>query len=190
MSRFVGILSVLLVLLLAIGFAHANAGHQTTLSLGILTLYRVPVTLVAFLGLFVGMLVMFATGIHSDLKVRRILRERLAEESRQETDWIDRNQQDLFHQSPEDESGSAGKRGDVWPEPEEVGKAPAPAPAGREGGDSAPAAREGSDPGPEAEEVRDAPSPEALEDHDEAPECDEIPDRPPAVDGRDRGEPP
>ena len=96
MSRLVGIMTVLLVLLMATGFAAANAGHRVTLSLGFFTLHQVPVTLVAFSGLFVGMLVMFATGIHSDLKVRRILRERLAEESRREQSWIDQNQQDLF----------------------------------------------------------------------------------------------
>ena len=96
MSRFLGILSVLAVVVLAMGFAAANAGHRVTLHLGLFTLYRVPVTLVAFSGLLVGMLVMFATGVHSDLKVRRILRERLAEEAQQEQQWIDRNQQDLF----------------------------------------------------------------------------------------------
>ena len=96
MSRFLGILSVLAVVVLAMGFAAANAGHLVTLHLGLFTLYRVPVTLVAFSGLLVGMLVMFATGVHSDLKVRRILRERLAEEAQQEQQWIDRNQQDLF----------------------------------------------------------------------------------------------
>ena len=81
---------------LAMGFAAANAGHRVTLNVGLFTLYRVPVTLVAFSGLLVGMLVMFAAGVHSDLKVRRILRERLAEEAQQEQQWIDRNQQDLF----------------------------------------------------------------------------------------------
>jgi hypothetical protein len=81
---------------MAMGFAAANAGHRVTLSLGFFTFYQVPVTLVAFSGLFVGLLVMFATGIHSDLKVRRILRERLEEESRREQSWIDRSQQDLF----------------------------------------------------------------------------------------------
>lgn len=96
MSRFLGILSVLAVVVLAMGFAAANAGHRVTLHLGLFTLYRVPVTLVAFSGLLVGMLVMFAAGVHSDLKVRRILRERLAEEAQQEQQWIDRNQQDLF----------------------------------------------------------------------------------------------
>jgi len=96
MSRFFGVGTVLLVLLMAMGFAAANAGHRVTLSLGLFTFYQVPVTLVAFSGLFVGLLVMFATGIHSDLKVRRILRERLEEESRREQSWIDRSQQDLF----------------------------------------------------------------------------------------------
>jgi len=108
MSRLFGALTVLLVLLLAAGFAGANAGHRVTLSLGFFTLHRVPVTLVAFSGLFVGLLVMFATGIHSDLKVRRILRERLAEESRREQIWTDLNQQDLFADKAGVSSDSAG----------------------------------------------------------------------------------
>ena len=103
MNRFLTVLTVLAVVLLAMGFAAANAGHRTTLVLGFLHFYRVPVTLGAFGGGFVGMVLMFITGIHSDLKVRRILRERLAEESHQEQVWIDRNQQDLFS---EPEGGS------------------------------------------------------------------------------------
>lgn len=108
MSRFFWVMTVLLVLLGAMGFAAANAGHRVTLNLGFFTLYQVPVTLVAFSGLFVGMLVMFATGIHTDLKVRRILRDRLAEESRHEQTWIDRNQQDLFVESTRVSSGGVG----------------------------------------------------------------------------------
>jgi uncharacterized integral membrane protein len=100
MSRRLGVMSALLVALLAMGFAALNAGYRTTLNLGFFTLYRVPVTLVAFGGLILGMLVMFATGVHGDLKVRRILRERLAQESREERKWIDRNQRDLFGEEP------------------------------------------------------------------------------------------
>jgi len=106
MSRFLGIFSVVLVVVLAMVFAAANAGHRVTLNLGILTLYRAPVTLVAFGGLLVGMLVMFATGIYTDLKVRKILRDRLAEESRQEQVWIDRNQRDLFAQEETTPAGA------------------------------------------------------------------------------------
>jgi hypothetical protein len=44
------------------------------------------------------MFLMLVTGIQSDLKVRRILRERLAQEDRDERAriYVDRNQQDLF----------------------------------------------------------------------------------------------
>ena len=104
MSRLVGVLAVLFVLFTAMGLAVANVGHRVTFSLGFIVFYQVPVTLVAFSGLFVGMLVMFATGVHSDLKVRRILRERLAEDARREQTWIDRNQRDLFAGGAEDES--------------------------------------------------------------------------------------
>jgi hypothetical protein len=96
MSRLRGILSFLAVVLLAMGFAAANAGHRATLDLGLFTLYRVPVTLIAFTGLLVGMVVMTATHLSNDLKVRQILRERLADEAEKEQRWIDKNQQDLF----------------------------------------------------------------------------------------------
>lgn len=102
MNRLIGVAAVVGIGLLAMGLAAANAGHRVTFSLGFLTLYRVPVTLVAFGGLLLGMVVMFLAGIHSDLKVRRILTERLAEESRREQAWVDRNQKDLFA----DDSGS------------------------------------------------------------------------------------
>lgn len=100
MSRFLSIGVVLVILVGAMGFASANAGHRVTLDLGLFTLYRVPVTLVAFSGLLTGMVVMFLTGIHTDLKVRRILRERLREEVEEEKHWIDKNQQDLFSDAP------------------------------------------------------------------------------------------
>ena len=139
MSRLLGILFVLVVVILAMAFAAANAGHRVTLDLGILVLYRAPVTLVAFLGLLAGMLVMFAAGIHTDLKVRRILRERLAEEARQEQGWIDRNQRDLFAQEPEPEDEGAPGPGPLpavpveprmTPPPEdEATSSPAPPPA-------------------------------------------------------------
>ena len=107
MSRLVGIVTAVSVVLLSMVFAALNAGNSVTLNLGLFTLYRAPVALVAFGGLFVGMVVMFATGVHTDLKVRRILRERLAEESREEQKWIDRNQQDLFEDRQEPEAGGS-----------------------------------------------------------------------------------
>ncbi len=107
MSRLFGVVTLLLVVIGTMAFAAANAGHRVTLSLGFITFHQVPVTLVAFSGLFVGMLAMFATGVHSDLKVRRILRERLEEESRREQIWIDRTQQDLFAENAGVESNGA-----------------------------------------------------------------------------------
>ncbi|MFC1661750.1 hypothetical protein ACFL3S_09915 [Gemmatimonadota bacterium] len=101
MNRLIGVFAVVLVVLMAMGLAAANAGHRATLSLGLVTFYRVPVTVVAFGGLFLGMLLMFVTGIHVDLKIRRILRDRLVEETRQEQAWVDRNQRDLFSEDSE-----------------------------------------------------------------------------------------
>jgi uncharacterized integral membrane protein len=100
-TRYAGALSVLLVLVLVMLFARWNGGERVTVDLGFYTMYYVPLTYVAFAGLFLGMLVMLAAGIHSDLKVRNFLRERLREEDRAERERIDRYQQDLF--GPDDE---------------------------------------------------------------------------------------
>ena len=97
MSRLAGALGVLVVLALAVGFASLNGGQHVTLRLGIATFYAVPLTVVAFGGMVVGMVIMLGAGIHSDLKVRRILRARLTEEGRDESKmFVDKSQQDLF----------------------------------------------------------------------------------------------
>ena len=96
MTRFAGAAGVLVVLVLSMAFAALNGGQRVTLRLGIATFYRIPLTGIAFGALILGMLVMLVAGIHSDLKVRRILRERLAEEDRQERARIDHSQRDLF----------------------------------------------------------------------------------------------
>lgn len=103
MSRLAGGAGVLLVLALAMAFASLNGGQRVTLRLGFATFYGVPLTLVAFSGVLVGMVIMLVAGIRSDLKVRRILRERLAEESREESlRFVDRAQQELFRAEQED----------------------------------------------------------------------------------------
>jgi len=97
MSRLAGAAGVLAVLALSMGFAALNGGQRITLRLGFMTVYGVPLTVVAFGGLVTGMVIMLGAGIHSDLKVRRILRARLAEEDLEEKSWvIDQSQQDLF----------------------------------------------------------------------------------------------
>ena len=97
MSKFVGAAGVVLVLALSMAFAALNGGQRVTLRLGVATFYRVPLTAVAFSALILGMVVMLVAGIHSDIKVRRILRELLAEEDREEKALlVDRTQQDLF----------------------------------------------------------------------------------------------
>ncbi len=96
MSKLLGVAGVVAVLLLAMTFAAMNGDQRVTLDLGWVTLYRVPVTFVAFGGLFFGMLVMLLAGLNSDLRVRRILRQRLADEDREERGRVDVNQQDLF----------------------------------------------------------------------------------------------
>jgi uncharacterized integral membrane protein len=96
-SRLTSLIGALVVMILSIAFASANGGQRVTLRLGFITLYGVPLTVVAFGGMVVGMVIMLGASIHSDLKVRRILRARLAEEGRQETQrFVDQSQQDLF----------------------------------------------------------------------------------------------
>ena len=82
MSRVLSWGGPLAVVLLGIGFARANAGREVSIDFGIFTLSDVPVTFVAFGGMVAGMAVVFAAGIHADLKVRRLLRERHLEEGR------------------------------------------------------------------------------------------------------------
>lgn len=95
-----GGLGVALLLGLSLGFASLNSAQRVTLRMGFLTFYGVPLTVVAFGGVIGGMVVMLIAGVRSDLKVRRILRARLAEEDREEREerdrFIDRDQQDLF----------------------------------------------------------------------------------------------
>ena len=103
MTRFLGLLAVLVVLVGSFAFGSMNAGQRVTLDLGLFVLYRVPVTVVAFGGLFTGMVVMLVAGINTDLKVRRILRRRLEEEDREERARIDRDQRDLFQPETDEE---------------------------------------------------------------------------------------
>lgn len=97
MKRLPGLAGIVLVVALAVGFATLNGYQRVTLRLGFATFYGVPLTVVAFGGLLTGMVIMLVAGIHSDLKVRRILRDRLAEEGRKDEGlFVDQSQQDLF----------------------------------------------------------------------------------------------
>jgi hypothetical protein len=90
MRRFGGWIGLAGILLLGVGFAAANAGRLVTIDLGILTLYRVPVTFVAFGGMVAGMGIMLLAGIHADLKVRDLLRrEGALEDDRGEPPTVD-----------------------------------------------------------------------------------------------------
>lgn len=104
MRRLLGPLAAVLLVIVAAGFAALNGEQRVTVNLGVVTLYRMPVTLVAFMGLFVGMVTMWVAGIYTDLKVRAILRERLAEETSAEQERIDRLQRDLFRGDPEEDA--------------------------------------------------------------------------------------
>ena len=100
MNRVLGWVGVVVLLGTSLLFASLNSGHRVTLRLGFTTLYGVPLTVVAFGSVIVGMLVMLVAGVQSDLKVRRILHLRLAEEDRAERDrFVDHSQQDLFPDS-------------------------------------------------------------------------------------------
>ena len=103
MTRLLGVAGVLAALGLAMGFASLNSSQRVTLRLGIATFYGVPLTVIAFSGLLLGMLVMLVAGVRSDLKVRRILRARLeAEDLEERNRFVDRDQQDLFVERKEE----------------------------------------------------------------------------------------
>jgi len=102
-SRFFSAAAMLVALALALGFASLNSGQRVMLRLGFVTLYGVSLTVVAFGSLLIGMVVMLIAGIHSDLKVRRILRARLQEEALEErARFVDMDQQELFGEGKED----------------------------------------------------------------------------------------
>lgn len=102
MRRLAGTAVAVAVLAGAVAFAAMNARERVTVDLGLLVVYRVPLTLVVFGALFVGMLVMVVVSIDSDLRVRRILRDRLREEDLEERSrLIDPRQRDLFQEDEE-----------------------------------------------------------------------------------------
>ena len=102
MSQIFRVVLLLGVLAAALGFASLNSAQRVTLRLGFVTLYGLPLTVVAFGSLLVGMLVMLLAGIRTDLKVRRILRARLQAEDREErARFVDGDQQDLFGEGKE-----------------------------------------------------------------------------------------
>jgi len=101
-SRILGGIAIIGVLALALGLAFGNSAQRVTLRLGFVTLYGVPLTVVAFGSLLLGMLVMLIAGIRTDLKVRRILRARLEAEDREErARFVDDDQQELFGKGKE-----------------------------------------------------------------------------------------
>lgn len=102
MNRIHGAAAMLGAVTLALVFAQLNSGQRVTLRLGFVTLYAVPLTVIAFGSLLLGMFVMLVAGIRTDLKVRRILRDRLQAEDREErARFVDRDQQDLFGEGKE-----------------------------------------------------------------------------------------
>lgn len=82
MNRLAGWVGLAVIIVLAIGFAMANAGREVSIDFGLFALYGVPVTFVAFGGMVVGMAVVLIAGVNADLKVRRLLRERHMEDRR------------------------------------------------------------------------------------------------------------
>lgn len=104
MSRWTGALGTGLILLLSMTFAALNGGQRVTIRLGVTTFYQVPLTTVVLGALILGMVAMLVAGITSDLRVRRILRNRLAEEQDEEQArlFVDRNQITMFPEEDPD----------------------------------------------------------------------------------------
>lgn len=108
MSRILTLLGVLAVLVASMTFAGLNGGQRVTLRLGLATFYRVPLSVVAFGALILGMVIMLVAGISSDLRVRRILRERLVQEGVEERSrlFVDQHQTSLFEDSIEEDEAT------------------------------------------------------------------------------------
>lgn len=99
MRRLLGPLGVALAVILSVLFTALNGAERVVIDVGFTRFTRVPLVLVAFGGLVVGMLVMLIAGVDSDLRVRQILRERLQEEDREERErFVDHDQRDLFEE--------------------------------------------------------------------------------------------
>lgn len=64
--------------LLAAAFAYANRGEAAAVHLGFATFYRAPVALLVLGPFLLGMVAMLLLGLRQDLQVRRMLRERQA----------------------------------------------------------------------------------------------------------------
>lgn len=101
MRSLAGWLAGLILLLLSLGFAVVNGSQRVRVDLAVITLYRVPLALVVFGSLVLGMVIMLLVGVQADLKVRRLLKEKLEEEGREERERIDRFQRDLFRPDPD-----------------------------------------------------------------------------------------
>jgi len=103
-SRWTGALGTGLILLLSMTFAALNGGQRVTIRLGVTTFYQAPLTTVVLGALILGMVAMLVAGITSDLRVRRILRNRLAEEQDEEQArlFVDRNQITMFPEEDPD----------------------------------------------------------------------------------------
>jgi len=109
-NRLLGWASVAILIGTSVMFASLNSSHRVTLRLGFVTLFGVPLTVVVFGAVILGMVVMLGAGVQSDLKVRRILRARLVEEDREERERaVDQSQQDLF---PESDAAVSDTRAD------------------------------------------------------------------------------
>ena len=91
-----GAVGAVLLLILSTVFAALNRGSSVGVDLGLFELRRVPVPIVVFGAVLIGMAIMLLAGLRSDLRVREILRNRWEEEGRREQEWRDRNQQELF----------------------------------------------------------------------------------------------
>jgi len=100
MTRWAGVLGGAAILLLSMAFAALNGGQRVTIRLGFATFYQVSLPTLLLGSFILGMLAMLVAGIASDLRVRRILRERLAEERDEEQArlFVDRHQTNLFHE--------------------------------------------------------------------------------------------
>jgi len=97
MTRILGPLGAFLVLIFSGVFAILNDFQKVRVDLGFVIFERVPVTIVAIVGLILGMLLMLLVGLDSDLKVRTILHDRLREEAQEEDILSDEKKQIMMN---------------------------------------------------------------------------------------------
>ena len=95
MKVWIRVLGFVLLAALAFAFAAANGGQAVRLELGLVTFRSVPLPVVVFGAVLLGMVVVFLAGLRADLRTRKVLRRyrRQLEESGAMVEEINREKE-------------------------------------------------------------------------------------------------